>query len=393
MHIAHFTNTYYPTVSGVVRSVSAFRQALAERGHNVFVFTQDAGDYKDEEPFIFRYLSLNLGLPNEFPATIPISPFMDRLIPTLKLDLIHTHHPVLLGQIAANKAEELDIPLVFTFHTRYREYSHYFPIPQETFQEFIKEAIDSWIRDYLKRCDHVIVPSKSMLNILSEVYEFNKPTTVVPTGVDLRPYQSSDRNAVRTRYPWRDDFVIISVGRLAPEKNWPTLLEAFAEVLVHHPHIRLVLIGDGPDSRKLKRLSKRLGIADHVDFLGRLPFEDVPAHLKAADLFAFTSHTETQGLVTLEAMAAGLPVVAVDAAGTHDVVEHEVSGLLTEDNSHAMAAAIKRMLDDPEVLDFFQRASLKRSSELEIGKQAERLIDVYQEVLEAKKGSQIHLAV
>lgn len=393
MHIAHFTNTYHPSISGVVRSVSSFRQALSELGHNVFVFTQYAGGYKDVEPFIFRYLSFNLGLPNDFPATIPISPFMDRLIPTLKLEVIHAHHPILLGQVAANKAEELNIPLIFTFHTRYREYSHYFPIPQETFQEFIKEAIDSWIKDYLKRCDHVIVPSESMRDILTDVYEFDQHVTVVPTGIDLRPHHAVDRNAVRAGRSWKDDFIIISVGRLAAEKNWPTLLQAFAEVLSDHSRARLVLIGDGPDRRKLKRLSQQLGIAPRVDFVGKLPFEEVPIHLNAADLFAFASHTETQGLVTLEAMAAGLPVVAVNAAGTRDVVEHERDGLLTKDDSHALAAAMKRMLDDPGVLDFFRQASMRKAGELEVGRQAKKLIEVYEQVIEAKKARKPSLAV
>lgn len=384
MHIAHFTNTYHPTISGVVRSVSSFRQALTELGNNVFVFTQDAGDYKDEEPFIFRYLSINLGLPNEFPATIPISPFMDRLIPALKLDVIHSHHPVLLGQVAANKADELNVPLVFTFHTRYREYSHYFPIPQETFQEFVKGAIDLWIKDYLKRCDHVVVPSESMQHILNDVYEWDRNVTVVPTGIDLRPYQAIDHDSARARCAWGEGTVIISVGRLAAEKNWPTLLEAFALLLRDHPDIRLVLIGDGPDRRKLKRLSQKLEIASQVEFVGKVPFGETPTYLKAADLFAFPSITETQGLVTLEAMAAGLPVVAVDASGTRDVVDHGEDGLLTDNDSQALAAAMKRMLDDPEVLSYFRQASLRKASELEFVKQAKNMLAVYEEAIAAK---------
>ena len=113
MHIAHFTNYYLPTVNGVVRSVETFRQALTQQGHNVFVFAQSDGDYEDEAPFIFRYPSLTLPGEIDIPAVIPISPFVDRLLPSLKLNVIHTHHPVLLGQTAARKAEELDLPLVF----------------------------------------------------------------------------------------------------------------------------------------------------------------------------------------------------------------------------------------------------------------------------------------
>ena len=120
MHIAHFTNTYHPVTSGVVRSVSSFRQALSDLGHNVFIFAQTDREYKDKEPFVFRYPALQLPL-QEYPLTIPVSNFVDTLLPSLKLDVIHAHHPALLGQVAARKAEALNVPLVFTHHTRYRE--------------------------------------------------------------------------------------------------------------------------------------------------------------------------------------------------------------------------------------------------------------------------------
>jgi glycosyltransferase involved in cell wall biosynthesis len=385
MHIAHFTNTYHPTISGVVRSVSSYREALSQLGHNVFVFTQDAGDYVDTEPFVFRYLSLNIGLPNEFPATIPISPFMDRLMPTLKMDVIHAHHPVLLGQIAAGKAEELNLPLVFTFHTRYREYSHYLPIPQEVVQDFIKGAIDLWIQDYIEKCDSIIVPSEGMHQVLVENYQIDAPITVLPTGVDLQPYEEADGGPIRQQEGWANQFIIISVGRLAPEKNWGMLLDAFAKVNQAHPQTRLVLLGDGPDRRKLQRQAKKMGIADQVEFKGKVSFEDVPAYLKAADLFAFASNTETQGLVTLEAMAAGLPVVAVDAVGTRDTVVPERDGLLTDMNADALAAAIGRMVGEEETLAHFHEAAIKRAAELDIVTQAAKLTDIYETAIEIKR--------
>lgn len=385
MHIAHFTNTYHPTISGVVRSVSSYRQALSELGHNVFVFTQDAGDYLDTEPFVFRYLSLNIGLPNEFPATIPISPFMDRLIPALKVDVIHAHHPVLLGQIAAGKAEDLKLPLVFTFHTRYREYSHYLPIPQEIVQDFIKGAIDLWIQDYVEKCDSIIVPSESMHQVLVDNYRIDAPITVLPTGIHLQPYQDADGDPIRKRESWDDKFIIISVGRLASEKNWGMLLEAFAQVNQTHPHTRLVLLGGGPDRRKLERQARKLGITGQVQFKGKLPFEDIPSYLKAADLFAFASNTETQGLVTLEAMAAGLPVVAVNAIGTRDVVAHQRDGLLTELDPAALAAEINRMVAEPDTLAHFQQAAIKRAAELDIVSQAAKLVEIYQQAIDIKR--------
>ena len=128
MHIANFTNTYLPVISGVVRSIRSFRDELTHQGHNVFIFAQEHADYIDQDPFIFRYPSLNLPTEIDIPTAIPISPFIDRLLPAVKLDVIHTHHPFLLGQTAATKAQELNLPLVFTFHTQYREYT--FPSQQ-----------------------------------------------------------------------------------------------------------------------------------------------------------------------------------------------------------------------------------------------------------------------
>lgn len=384
MQIGHYTNTYHPSISGVVRSVSSFRAGLSILGHNVFVFTQDAGDFEDEEPFIFRYSSLNLGWPNDFPATIPISPFMERLLPTLKLDLIHAHHPVLLGQVAASKAEELEIPLVFTFHTRYREYTHYFPIPQEVVQDFLKNAIDSWIEDYLSKVDHVVVPSESMRSVLEKQYGYDHPTSVVPTGIDLSPYESANSNARRAELGWNDEKIIISVGRLGSEKNWLCLIRAFALVFGEHPETRLALIGDGPEKKRLVKLCKELNISEQVHFLGKLPFELIPATLKAADMFAFASTTETQGLVTLEAMAAGLPIVAVDAIGTRDVVDHDKDGLLTKDDPADVAKAINYLLENDDVFEHFKLAAKEKSRSLEFTLQARKLADVYENVIEEK---------
>ena len=392
MQIGHYTNTYHPSISGVVRSVSSFRTALSILGHNVFVFTQDAGDFEDSEPFIFRYSSLNLGWPNDFPATIPISPFMERLLPTLKLDLIHAHHPVLLGQVAASKAEELDIPLVFTFHTRYRDYSHYIPIPQETVQEFLKSAIDNWIEDYLGKVDHVVVPSESMRIVLEKQYGYAHSTSVVPTGIDLSPYESADGEARRAELGWKDEKIIISVGRLGSEKNWRCLIKAFALVHKQHSDSRLAIIGDGPEKKHLLKLCKELKITKHVDFLGKMPFDLIPVTLKAADMFAFASTSETQGLVTLEAMAAALPIVAVDAIGTRDVVDHEEDGLLTSDDPALLAKSIIHLLDNQDVFEHFKLGAKQKSRSLEFTLQAKKLAAVYENVISDKKSRSKHAA-
>ena len=387
MHIAFFTNYYHPVVNGVVRSVASFREILMKQGHNVFIFAQHDNTYEDDEPFIFRYPSLPLPL-GEISAAIPVSPFVDQLLPMLKLDVIHTHHPILLGQTAARKAAELDLPLVFTFHTQYWEYTHYIPFPQETVQEFLKSAVHRWLRDFMQRCQHIIIPSESMRDILVRDYGLHERYSVIPTGTNLDPFLSAHGKALRAERGWQGETVLVSVGRLAPEKNWDTLLRAFAIVHREHPGLRLVLIGDGTARQSLETLASELGLADRITFTGTLPFDEVPRYLKAADLFAFASVTETQGLVTIEAMAAGLPVVAVDGPGTHDIVEHGKQGFLVENDPDALANGLKKLLSDSQLVKRFRNNALKKAKSFDVNQLGEKMISVYEQAIEDKKANQ-----
>jgi len=382
LNLAYFTNTYYPVVSGVVRSVSEYRRVLTDAGHNVFVFAQHDSEYQDEEPFIFRYPSLDLPISTDFPAVIPISPFIDRLLPSLKPNLIHTHHPVLLGQTAAHYAQKLMLPLVFTFHTQYREYSHYFPLPQETIQSFVKNLIDDLLIDFLQRCSHVIVPSESMHKILVDEYGIEDCYSVIPTGIDTSAYQQAVGEPTRLEMGWQDDKVVISVGRLAPEKNIKTLLDACAIAYQENPELRLVLIGDGPDRSALEQYSRTLGIEARVEFLGMKPYCEIPRYLKAADCFGFASVSETQGLVTLEAIAAGLPVVAVDATGTSDIVRDGIEGFLTGNSADALGDGFNNLFQHPDHLMEFKEAALERANSFDIIYQAEKLVAAYHQAIE-----------
>ncbi|MBC8330844.1 MAG: glycosyltransferase [Anaerolineae bacterium] len=392
LHIAHFTNMYHPVINGVVRSVSAYRDAFTKMGHNVFVFAQHNDDYEDNEPFVFRYPSLDLPISVDIPAVIPVSPFVDRLLPALKLDLIHAHHPALLGLTAANKANKLDLPLVFTFHSRYQEYSHYIPLPQQSVQGFVKDMIHIWLGEFIEKCHHIVLPSESMRKILVEEYGLSGGYTVVPTGIDLTPFREINGQATRAQLGWQNDKVMISVGRLAAEKNWHTLIEASANAMQHNPDLRLAIIGAGPEGDMIRKLPQSLGIARRVDFLGRIPFNEIPRYLKAADCFVFASTSETQGLVTLEALAAGLPVVAVAASGTSDIVRDNIEGFTTRNDSGALSAAILQMFADPERTARFKSAAFERAQNFEINNQAKRLEAVYLQAIEDhKQGRFVHI--
>jgi glycosyltransferase involved in cell wall biosynthesis len=310
------------------------------------------------------------------------------LIPKLKLDVIHTHHPFLLGQAAASKARDLNLPLVFTFHTQYHEYTHYVPFSQEQVQEFIKDRVMNWLREYMRKCQHIVIPSESMRSILVNDYGLVDRFTVIPTGIDISPYKEADGAPLRAEWGWPGARVIISVGRLAEEKNWGTLLQAFALALKEQPDLHLVLVGDGPQSQALRQLVGELGITEHVLFTGSVPFDQIPMYLKAADLFAFASVTETQGLATLEAMAAGLPVVAVTGPGTSDIVDEGVQGYLVQNDPHDLAKRMVELICNPEAMREFKAASLKKSRAFDNKRLARKMLKVYEQAIRDKKDGQ-----
>lgn len=384
MRIAHFTNTYKPNINGVARSVSTFREGLSRLGHQVFVFAQEAPrNYKETEPYIFRYPGVNIPAFN-YSVTVPSSQVVNKMLPSLKLHIIHSNHPIALGDVAAKKAEELDLPLVFTFHTQYvdyaEEYTAYIP-----WNEFVVDGVvvKPLVR-YLNRCHHIVTPSDSINQNLAEYAGLTDRVTTVPTGIDMAPFHQADGQAVRRKYGWDQQKVLLSVSRLAEEKNVKTLLAAVAQVMKTNDDVRLLLVGDGPQRGDLERYAKKMGIGEHVEFTGRIPFDAIPAHLKAGDIFCFASITETQGLVTMEAMAAGLPIVAVDATGTSDSVNDGVEGLLTDNDSEVLAQAIKRLLDDQALQEKLRKNATRKAETFDMMVQTQKMAEVYEQAIDDK---------
>ena len=393
MRIAHFTNTYKPNINGVARSVSTFREGLSRLGHHVFVFAQEAPhDYEETEPYIFRYPGVNVPQFN-YSVTVPRSRTFNKVLPILKPHIIHSNHPIGLGDVAARRAKKLDLPLVFTFHTSYVEYADEYTAAYVPWsQNFVADVIVDGLVRYLNRCQHIVTPSDSVKQSLMEYAGLTDQVTTIPTGIDVEPYQQAAGQAVRQQYNWEQEKVLVSVGRLAEEKNVKTLLSAVAQVMQQNDAVRLLLVGDGPQRSDLEKYAHKLGIADRVKFTGRIPFDAVPAHLKAGDIFCFASITETQGLVTMEAMAAGLPVVAVDATGTSDAVDNGVEGLLTENDSAALGQTIQQALDDPALLAQLKSNAIKKAKSFDMMLQAQKMVAVYQQAI-ADKAANRHIQI
>ncbi len=385
MRILFFSNTYKPTVSGVVTSIALFRQGLMSAGHEVHIIVPEYADYQDEEPYVFRFPALDMSERWNLSLVVPFKATMAPTVHGIKPALIHSQHPVWMGDLAAVFARDLNIPLVFTFHTRYDVYAQkYIPVASKLAGIVTEEVI----KRYLEKCTHIIAPTPSIRDFILREYAPDVPVTVVPTPVDLSRYHDLDPR--RARAAIRQDHsiapeqaeLLLYVGRLANEKNLLFLLRAFARVTTNHSQARLLLVGRGPHERSLRRLTKKLGLDERVIFAGPVPHSEIPHYAAAADLFVFASQSDTQGLVLIEAMAAGTPVVAVEAPGPVDVLA-EGGGLLVPAQEDAFADAVLKLLADEPRRRALGEQAAQVAQHYTIPITAARLLNVYEEAIAA----------
>lgn len=376
MRVTIFTNAYKPTVSGVVTSIEMFRRGLLHTGNEVFVIAPDYKDYVDPEPFIFRFPSLDLSDQVEVSLTVPIKTLITPTVRGLKPSLIHSQHPILMGDIAANFAKEFRLPLVFTFHTRYDQYAHsYVPIAAELASLVTEELI----RRYLKKCTHVIAPTPSVRDLIRRDFAPpGLPISVIPTPIDLENYKHTEPERIRQDLNMDGKDVLLYVGRLSEEKNLRFLLKAFAKITAERPNARLLLVGRGPKEDNLRSFARQLGVGDRVILKGVVPHTEIPHYTAAADLFVFPSETETQGLVVIESMAAGTPVVAVKATGSIDAFD-DGGGVTVPADEASFAREVVGLLEDKDRRDRLSEEARLAASRYSIESAAEELLAVYRE--------------
>lgn len=373
---------YLPYFNGVVHSIQVARKFLEDRGHSVYIFTPRRADLVKGDPHAFCYPSLRVKSLAEGYVGLPFSPAIERDLPGLQLDIIHSNHPILMGHAAMRLAQRLSLPLIFTFHSQYIYYGMYFPVPLPAFQQWARRTIKKRLRHYASRCNRVIAPTQSMADLLLEYFDICDQVSIVPSGVDLACMKPADRDGLRQNMGWQDDYLLISCGRLGYEKNWTTLFQAAALAWQNDPRIRLAMIGDGPDRDRLAALADSLGFAHRVTFLGEIPHSTVIDYLQCADLFVFSSLAETQGLATIEAMAAGLPIAAVDAPGTRDLVQNGVQGLLTPDVPSSLAEVILHIMHTPALAERLSRAGRLRAGAFDVNQTLPALLEAYTRAIE-----------
>jgi len=376
MRIAIFTESCEPIVNGVSVSVATLRDALRARGHEVFIFAPHFPGYQDTEG-VLRFPSRTSRFARGYPIPVPYAPRLRRAFLDLRPDIVHTQTPFFLGVVGLRWARAAGIPVVSTNHTLYAKYAHYLPFVPRAVTRAVLVRLMQW---YYGRCDAIVVPSRSADQVLRQ-YGIKTRIEVIRTGVAVG--RTGDREATRHRFAIPDEsFVLLYVGRIAREKNVGLLLRAFRAVHERHPEARLMIVGSGPYEQASRRLSETLQIGDDVLFTGMLSREEISEVYGGADAFVFPSVTETQGLVVCEALTAGLPCVAVRAAGIPEVIEDGVDGFLTENSADGFAESISRLISDPDLRNRLSEGALRNSEKFSTRIMAERFEAFYQSVIE-----------
>jgi 1,2-diacylglycerol 3-alpha-glucosyltransferase len=358
MVIGIFTDTFFPEINGVATSIQVLKRELERAGHTVYVITCSnpkvrwGGDIQG-----------TMRLPSVPFVLVPgrrVAAFYKKsvahTIGALGLDIAHTNTEFSLGMFGKLVARSMGIPVVHTFHTMYEDYLHY--ITKGHFTKYSKEFARFYCRTFCNGCDQIIAPTDKTRDLLLE-YEVERPIAVVPTGVDISMFDGSRAQGGAARAaapPWAKamraslgispgDQVILYVGRLAREKNIDCVVRNLPPYLARHPATKFLMVGDGPWQKEILDEARALGIAGSLVFAGEQPWRDIPRYYAIGDVFVSASQSETQGLTFIEAMAAGLPVLAKKDRSIEKLVVDGVTGSVFEDDRD-IPAKLERLLGD-----------------------------------------------
>ena len=325
MNIAMFTNTFTPHVGGVARSVQGLTDELRRLGHRVLVVAPRFSDLDEDEAGVLRMPAVQNFNGSDFSLPVPAPIKVSHAVKDFRPDIIHSHHPFLLGDTALRIAATCNVPVVFTHHTRYEQYTHYLPGGDS---EPLKHFVIDLVNGYCNLCNTVVAPSLSIAEML-RTQEVQTPIEVIPTGIDPLYFTDSEAGPIRRRLGIPEEcFVVGHVGRLAPEKNLRFLVRCVGEYLLRNPNARFLLVGEGPAREEMLDTLGSQGLMDRTHLLGILDHQKLADAYRCMDVFVFASQSETQGMVLAEAMAAETPVVALDASGVREIVVDGVNGRL-----------------------------------------------------------------
>lgn len=392
MRIAMLTNNYKPYIGGVPISIEHLADALRQLGHTIYIFAPSYPN-QEEELFVVRYPSFPIKIAQ---APIPnvMTSIFRKMIQTLEIDLIHVHHPALVGNVAYMLRRQFGIPVVFTYHTRYEEYLYYLKALKVL--ENSTGMIDKYLRYFCNHCDMIFAPTPEIRDHLLYQKEITVPIKVLPTGLSYDHFDTHPHAAasIRAQYGSDVDYLFCTVARLAKEKNLDFILYALQRVKEHltacNKTFRFLIIGDGLERENLETQCQHLGLDKDVLFLGTIENRRIRHYLGACDLFLFSSTSETQGIVVLEAMSAGIPVVAVEATGVRDLVWTGKNGILTQENPAQFAQAITKVLCHPAEYQTLCEGATKTASDYSEEKIASLAEKYYMELLNSYQNQSMH---
>jgi glycosyltransferase involved in cell wall biosynthesis len=396
MKIVMLSNTFAPHVGGVARSIQAFSGQYRKLGHQVLVVAPEFEEDHPGEADVVRVPALQHFNGSDFSVALPVSGLLDDALDAFQPQIVHAHHPFLLGMTALRIARYRQLPLVFTHHTLYEHYTHYVPGDSPALRRFTVELVTR----YANLADRVFAPSESIAALLLE-RGVQTPISVIPTGVEISLFSQGDGASFRRRMGIPDNaFVVGHLGRLAPEKNLLFLATAVAHFIAAAdnpanesamlPQVHCLVIGAGPSEADVRAPFAQAGLSDRLHMGGILEKQSLADAYHAMDVFAFASTSETQGMVLTEAMAAGTPVVALDAAGAREVVRDTINGrLLAEASISTFAAALQWVAaQSPRKRAALADAARATAEQFSLPRTAELAMDCYQELLQQEAASQ-----
>jgi glycosyltransferase involved in cell wall biosynthesis len=347
LRILFISDVYFPRINGVSTSIQTFRRELEALGHDTKLVAPAYPVPHDDDRGIYRVASRYVPLdPEDRAMRWSALRRLRNVLADGPFDLVHIQTPFFAHYAGVKLARAWSIPCVTTYHTLFEEYlAHYVPfIPKRA----LRAAARAFSRRQCSDVDAVIVPSIAMRETL-ERYGVSTRTEIIPTGIPLRDFARGDGAQFRAHHgiaPGRP--MLLFVGRVAYEKNIDFLLRVVGQVMRAIPDVLLAISGEGPALEHLRRLTMESGLGNNVLFVGYLDRTTALADCyRAADIFVFASRTETQGLVLLEAMALGLPVVSTAVMGTRDIVGAGKGALVPQDDEHDFASKVVALLRDP----------------------------------------------
>lgn len=340
MKILITTDWYKPIVNGVVTSVLNLKKELEERGHEVRVLTLSRDYHSYEEDGVYYIKSVNLE--KIYPNVRAVLPHREAYIQELiqwNPDVVHSQCEFMTFSYAVKISRKCNCPLLHTYHTIYEDYLHYLP---GTFFQYTKGAalekkmVAKFSKAVLKKTQQVIAPTKKVEELLKN-YEVSEPISVIPTGIDLKRFQEvlskEERNRRREALGIsQDSKVLVSIGRLAKEKNLEEILIYFRKLTKEELtfKLKLLIVGDGPDRERLEGIAKTLQLQEKVIFTGMVTPEEVAQYYQLGDVFVCASNSETQGITYIEALASGIPALCRKDACLDSVITDGYNGFQYE---------------------------------------------------------------